>query len=259
MAGRITTEIKAIDNSILAVVTVDNSARLNCLNSALIAELTAAFDDLEKKKDLGCVILTGAGDKAFIGGADINEMAALNPVTARRFISGLHEFCHRIRYFPMPVIARINGFCLGAGMEVAACCDISVAVEAAQFAMPEVQVGIPSVIDAALLPQIIGTGLAREMVLTGRAIGADQAKTCGLVQHVVAAEDLDTQIDEVAGSLMSAGPKALQLQKQLCNIWENEPLASGIEKGIDAFARAYETEEPHDMMSRFINRKRQPI
>lgn len=255
MTGLVITEFQPTGKGKVATVTIDNAVRLNSLNSALIADLSAAFEALATEPDLACVILTGAGDKAFIGGADITEMVGLTPDSARQFITRLHEFCHRIRHFPQPVIARINGYCLGAGMEVAACCDISVAVEAAQFAMPEVQVGIPSVIDAALLPQIIGAGLARELVLTGRTLTAEEAKTCGLVQHVTTESELDVHVDEVTDSLLKAGPIAIRLQKQLCNIWENASLENSIEKGIEAFSKAYESSEPREMMSRFINRK----
>ena len=256
MTGQVTTDIRSIGKSKIATLTIDNTTRLNSLNSGLIADLTAQLDAVETESDLACLILTGAGKKAFIGGADITEMVDLTPASARQFITNLHMLCRKIRLFPVPVIARINGYCLGAGMEVAACCDISVAVDAAQFAMPEVHVGIPSVIDAALLPQIIGVGLARELVLTGRTLSAEEAKTSGLVQYVVAQSELDSRVDEVAASLRAAGPIAIALQKQLCNIWENESLEHSIEKGIEAFCKAYESGEPKQMMSSFINRKR---
>src|SRR6185503_218248 len=110
------------------------------------------------------VVLTGAGERAFIGGADINEMAELDEESARVFISQLHEACAALRNLPVPVIARISGYCLGAGLEIAASCDLRVAADHSTFGMPEVRVGIPSVIEAALLPRLIGWGMAARLI-----------------------------------------------------------------------------------------------
>ena len=151
----------------MARIVVDYQARLNILNSPLILELTAAVNSLDDNERLRVLILTGAGERAFIGGADIREMAGLDSSSARDFISRLHESCAALRELAVPVIARINGYCLGAGLEIAASCDLRVAADHSAFGMPEVKVGIPSVIEAALLPRFIGRGKAAELIYTG--------------------------------------------------------------------------------------------
>src|SRR5262245_56120282 len=143
---------------VVAHVTVDNQRRRNCLSTPLIVALAETFARLGQDGALRAVVLTGAGDRAFIGGADLNELAALGPDTARLFITRLHQACQAIRDCPAPVIGHIGGFCLGAGLEIAASCDFRAAAEAAQFGMPEVHMGITSVIEAALLPGLIGWG-----------------------------------------------------------------------------------------------------
>ncbi|HME24472.1 MAG TPA: enoyl-CoA hydratase-related protein, partial [Acetobacteraceae bacterium] len=142
----------------VAVVTIDNPAKLNTLNTAVMSDLVAAVEALGIDGTLRAVVLRGAGERAFIGGADINEMADLDPASARAFITLVHRSCDVFRRLPVPVIARIRGYVFGAGVEVAAACDMRVASTDAQFGMPEVRLGIPSVVEAALLPQLIGWG-----------------------------------------------------------------------------------------------------
>ena len=175
----------------LARVTVHNPARLNVVDSDLIRQLITAFRTLGGEHELRCVVLTGSGPRAFIGGADIRELAELSHETTHPFISRLHLACQAIRRLQVPVIARIRGYCLGAGVEIAASCDLRVASDDAIFGMPEVKVGIPSVIEAALLPRLIGAGRARELVYTGEPIAAAEAERWGLVERVVPAAELD--------------------------------------------------------------------
>jgi enoyl-CoA hydratase/carnithine racemase len=240
----------------VARIVVDNQARLNILNSELIRQLTAAVKSLADIERLRALILTGAGDRAFIGGADINEMAALDKSSARGFIARLHEACAALRELPVPVIARINGYCLGAGLEIAASCDLRVAADHSTFGMPEVRVGIPSVIEAALLPRLIGWGKAAELIYTGESISAAEALECGLVQRVVPREQLDHAVERWTQAILEGGPCALRLQKSLIREWERLPLDQAIERGIDSFAAAYETDEPRRLMERFLTRQR---
>ena len=168
-------EINERSGGRVARVVIDNQRRLNCLSTPLILELSGAFEKLSDDRTLRAVVLTGAGERAFIGGADLNELGALCADSARLFITRLHQACDAIRECPVPVIGRINGFCLGAGLEVAASCDMRVAADTAQFGMPEVHMGLPSVIEAALLPGLIGWGRTREMLLTGILYSAREA------------------------------------------------------------------------------------
>ena len=239
----------------IAYVTVHNERKLNTLNSALMEELTAAIEGLAGDETLRAVVLTGAGERAFIGGADINEMAQLDATSARDFISRLHRCCHALRTAPMPVIARMMGYTLGAGLELAAACDLRAAADTAVFGMPEVKVGIPSVIEAALLPTLIGWGRTRRLLLLGETISAAEAAAWGLVEMVVPAGDLDSAVEGWVASILQAGPCAVRLQKALIRRWEDLPLSEAVSAGIDAFATAWETDEPKRMMRDFLARR----
>ena len=240
----------------VAFVTVDNRRRLNCLSTRLILELSAAFAKLGKEEGLRAVVLTGAGDRAFIGGADLNELAGLNPDSARLFITRLHRACQAIRDCPVPVIGRIGGFCLGAGLEVAASCDFRAAATSAQFGMPEVQMGIPSVIEAALLPGLIGWGRTREMLLTGALFAAAEALAMGLVQKVAPAAELDAAVEAWLAGICRATPEAIRSQKALINRWQRVSVEEGIYAGIDALSEAYKTGEPQAAIEAFFARRR---
>jgi enoyl-CoA hydratase/carnithine racemase len=239
----------------VARVAIDNQRRLNCLATPLILELTQAMTRLAADRALRAVVLTGAGERAFIGGADLNELGALCTDSARLFITRLHQACQSIRECPVPVIGRINGFCLGGGLEVAASCDMRVAVEGAQFGMPEVAMGIPSVIEAALLPGLIGWGKTREMLLTGAMYSAEEALAMGFVQRVVPAAELDAAVNQRLDGILRATPEATRAQKALMNRWQRVSIEEGIYAGIDALSDAYKTGEPQAAIKAFFAAK----
>ena len=235
---------------------IDHVAKANALTSALLEELFAVLEELSFEPVPRALVFTGAGDKAFVGGAFIDEMAALDEDSARAFITRVHRACDALRRFPAPVIASIQGHALGAGLELAACCDIRIAAEEAVFGMPEVRLGVPSVVEAALLPRLIGAGRARWLLLTGKSIGARQALDWGLVDQVVPRAALDPAVDEGVKVLLANGPEALRVQKLLIKRWEDEPLPAGIAAGIDAFAVAYAGSEPRERMAVFLAGKK---
>lgn len=237
-------------------LTVNRPEKLNIINSAAMTEMITALARIAKDDSARAVILSGAGGKAWIGGADINEMVALNSETAKAFITHLHSVCLALRELPVPVIASIDGFCLGAGLEIAACCDLRIATPASRFGMPEVLVGIPSVIEAAVLPYLIGTGRARDLVMTGRIIDANEASSWGLVECVDSKKHLGTVVNERIGMILKAGPKAIRSQKKLCRGWEELTLNESVQSGIDAFGDAYTSDEPQLYMQRFLDRRR---
>jgi enoyl-CoA hydratase/carnithine racemase len=183
-------------------------------------------------------------------------MAGLDSQSARDFITLVHQTCDCLRRCPVPVIARIDGFALGAGLEVAVSCDLRIASDRAKFGMPETKVGIPSVVEAALIPRLIGGGRARELLMLGEIIDAPTALNWGLVERVVAPNTLDAEIERVLRALFAAGPRAVRLQKTLMREWENLPADQAIAAGIDTFSQAYESDEPGRLMAAFINRKR---
>lgn len=251
-----TARIEVASDGPVARVTVCNAAKLNVVGSALIRELTDAFVALSADAALRAVVLAGEGSRAFIGGADIREMAGLDPASARAFISLLHGACAAIRACPVPVIARMQGYTLGAGLEVAACCDLRIAGAGGKFGMPEVRVGIPSVIEAALLPRLIGWGRTRRLLLTGETIDAVQALAWGLVEEVVADDALDAAVERVLAGILECGQNAVRLQKRLIREWEELPLRAAVERGVDCFAEAWRSDEPRVRMRTFLEAKR---
>jgi enoyl-CoA hydratase len=241
---------------LVAHVTVDNVRRLNCLNTAQVLRLTEAFHDLARNAELRAVVLTGAGEKAFIGGADLDELGGLCADSGRLFITRLHRACAAIRACPVPVIARINGYTLGAGLEVAAACDMRVAVAGAVLGMPEVKMGLPSVIEAALLPGLVGWGRTREMLLTGENFSAEEGLAMGMVERVVSGADLEQAVGRWLTGICTSAPAAVRAQKALIDRWERVSLQEGIYAGIDALSDAYRTGEPQARIAAFLGPRR---
>jgi enoyl-CoA hydratase len=243
---------------VVACVVINNPRKLNALNSARIDALTDTIAELAADERLRAVVLTSAGEKSFIVGADITEMASIaDGAAAKAFITRLHRCCAAIRNCPAPVIARIQGYAFGAGLEIAAACDVRIASEAATFGMPEVKLGIPSVIEAALLPTLVGWGRAREIMYLGEKFSAAEALRWGLVEHVVPpAEKLDAAVEAWIGKLLTSTPNAVRLQKRLMRQWEDLPLGAAIAAGIEAFAAAYGSNEPAAAMGEFLAAKK---
>lgn len=239
----------------VATVTVDNQKKLNCLSTVQVVSLMKAFQKLSERPSLRAVVLTGAGDKAFIGGADLSELGAFCADSGRLYITRLHKACKAIRDCPVPVIGRINGFCLGAGLEVAASCDMRVAADTAVLGMPEVHMGLPSVIEAALLPGLIGWGKTREILLTGETFGAAEALEIKLVEKVMPAARIDEHVEHWLRLLGQATPAAIRSQKALMNRWERVSVEEGIYAGINALSEAYETGEPQAAIKAFFDAK----
>lgn len=243
----------------VATVVVSHPGKLNVLDRALMAELRAALTALAGDPSVRAVVLRGAGDRAFVGGADLREMATLDgQEAARAFIEALHRTCRAVRDLPVPVIARCSGWVLGGGLELAAACDLRLADDTARFAMPEVRVGMPSVIEAALLPGLIGWGRTRRLLLLGEVIDADTALDWGLVEKVVPAAALDAAIGEWCGMLAAAGPAALRAQKALMRRWEDLGTSAAIAAGIDAYAAAFAGAEPRERIAAFLAQPKPP-
>ena len=250
MSGALGVRIERRGESLVARLTIEREAKLNSLDSATLEGIAQAMHDLPA--EVRAVVLTGAGGRAFAGGANLDELAGLDPVSAREFITRVHRACAALRECPAPVIARVNGFCLGAGLELAAACDLRIAAANAAFGMPEVRLGIPSVVEAALLPRLIGAGRARWLVLTGENIDAAQALAWGLVERVVPAARLDAALEAALDALLAAGGEALRAQKRLCKLWEEAPLDECVRLSIVEFAAAYAGEEPRRMLGEFL-------
>jgi enoyl-CoA hydratase len=240
----------------LAHLTIDNAGKLNSLNRALMMEIVDTVGGIADDPQLRVAVLTGAGKRAFVGGADVGEIAALDHATARSFITLVHRCCNAFRRLPIPVIARIDGYTLGAGLELACACDLRIASERSVFGMPEVKIGIPSVVEAALLPKLIGQGRARRLLLTGETIGAAEALAWGLVDMVAAPDALDAAVDHLVRPILAAGRHAIRLQKSLILDWEELPTAAAVKRGIDCFVSAFDTDEPARMAAAMLTQLR---
>ena len=237
-------------------LTICNAGPLNILGSAAIRGVREGLETLAGESGIHVLILAGQSEKSLIGGADIKEMATFDQAAAEKFITGLRDLCEAVRAFPAPVIARMPGWCLGGGLEVAAACDFRIAAHDAKFGMPEVRVGIPSVIHAALLPRLIGSGRARWLVMTGENIDAATALAWGLVDVVAPEGGLDAAVEKTVDALLKCGPQALRAQKDLLRQWEELPLTESINLSIGLFGRSFLTDEPKRLMQEFIDRRR---
>ena len=240
----------------VAYVTANNPAKRNAIGMPGKRAIAAAFKKLSEDEHLRAVVLTGAGEKSFIAGADIAEMKDLTMDEAEEEHTLTHLACDSIRRCPVPVIARINGYCFGAGMELAASCDMSAAADHSKFGMPEVRVGIPSGMEAALLPSLVGWGRAAELVLTGDIFEAREAYQFGFLQKLVPLAELDAAVEKWVASIIVSGPRAVRLQKKLMRDWERLPLDQAIQAGIRACVEARRTDEPKRMMQAFLDRKK---
>jgi len=237
-------------------LTICNAGSLNILGSAVTNGVREGFEKLAADRTVRAVILAGQSEKSMIGGADIKEMAKLDQRSAEAFITRLRDLCEAVRQFPAPVIARLPGWCLGGGLEVAAACDFRIAAHDAMFGMPEVRVGIPSVIHAALLPRLIGWGRARWLVMTAENIDAPTALAWGLVDKVAPQGGLDEAVEHTVKALLECGPEALRSQKALLRQWEELPLTESVNLSVGVFGQSFLTGEPQQMMQGFLNRKR---
>ncbi len=236
--------------------TICNAGSLNILGSSVINGVREGLEQLAKDRTIRVLVVAGQSEKSMIGGADIKEMAGLDQKSAEAFITRLRDLCEAVRAFPAPVIARMPGWCLGGGLEVAAACDFRIAAHDAKFGMPEVRVGIPSVIHAALLPRLIGWGRARWLVMTSENIDAPTALAWGLVDVVAPQGGLDAAIEHTVKALLEGGPEALRSQKALLRQWEELPLTESVNLSIGVFGKSFLTEEPKRLMQGFIDRKR---
>ncbi len=222
----------------VARVFLDRPANANALDSGLLEKLGDLLEALSQEDGLRAVLLGGRG-KSFCGGADVGELRSLEATTARRYIERVHRACAAVRRLPVPVVARLHGAVIGAGLELAAACDLRIAAEGTRFAMPEVRLGIPSVVEAALLPRLVGSGRAAWLVLTGEPIDTERASQWGLVEVVCAAQDLDATVEHTLASLLAGEREALRMQKELLQLWEEQPLSASVAASIDRFSDAY--------------------
>ena len=218
----------------VARIFLNRPEKANALHSPLLVHLLSEITKLGNAPSLRAVVLAGRG-KAFCGGADVAELSSLDASSAAVFVEKIHRCCAAIRALPVPVVAQLHGAVIGAGLEIAAACDLRVAAAGTKFAMPEVRLGIPSVVEAALLPRLVGAGRAAWLVLTGEPIDAEKALQWGLIEQIGS----DPEANQIVNYLVAGDAEALRLQKQLLHLWDEAPLATSISASIERFAHSH--------------------
>ncbi len=239
----------------IALVTIDNPP-MNALSSALLEELEAELDALDADDDVRAIVIRGAGERAFVAGADIKEFPALREGSSGGPARGLHRLGHRMDAARTPFVAAIRGFCLGGGLELAMCCDVRVCADDARLGQPEIKLGlIPGGGGTQRLPRLVGLGRAQLLNLTGEFVDAETAYVWGLVEKVVPADELDSAALEVAGQIAAQSPHAVGVLRELARTTRDLSLEEGLRREADAFERCLRSEDGGEGVAAFIEKR----
>ncbi len=242
----------------VAIITINRPEKRNALNIQTRREGIRVLDELRADEEIRVVVITGAGEKAFIAGADIAEFAGRTSITQREVMLE-HSLFNAIDTFPKPVIAMINGYCLGGGCELALACDIRIASETASFGQPEINLGIiPGGGGTQRLTRLVGEGKAMELILSGEIVDAKTALAIGLVNHVVPSDQLEAKTTEIANRIAEKSPIALGLAKEAVKIASRSNLDEGLRREVDLFALCFATEDKDEGVKAFLE-KRKPV
>ena len=246
----------AVENGI-ATITINRPKALNALNLDTVTELKDAIEKIAVDKAVKVVVITGAGEKSFVAGADIKEMATKTPAEGHEWGQFGQNVFTEIENMPQPVIAAINGFCLGGGCELSCACDIRYAAENAKFGQPEVGLGItPGFGGTQRLTRVVGRGQAKELIYTGGMIGAEEAKAIGLVNKVVPQEELMPTVLKLAGKIAKNAPVAVQLSKAAINRGINCDVVTGIAYEAEVFGLCFSTNDQKEGMAAFVEKRK---
>jgi enoyl-CoA hydratase len=239
----------------VAILTVNRPDKLNALNDQVREDMLAALAQIETDDGVGVVVITGAGEKSFIAGADIGEFAGRSPFDQRHAMRSPRIF-DVMASFPKPVLAMINGFCLGGGCELAMSCDLRIASEKARFGQPEIKLGlIPGGGGTQRLPRLVGTGNALRLILTGDMIDAAEAKSMGLVEMVVPHEELRAKTLELAQKIAGMSPLTVKVAKEAVRASETMSLGEGITYERDLFCLCFSTEDKKEGVEAFLAKR----
>ncbi len=237
-------------------LTINNPERRNAISLDMWEAMGSGFQDFASDDEVRCVVMRGAGDKAFVAGADISEFEGKSPVDQHRVMTDSSVFV-AVDRFPKPIIAAINGFCLGGGCELAMACDIRIASEGAKLGQPEINLGLlPGGGGTQRLPRLVGMGAALKLLYTGDFIRADEAHRIGLVDEVVPAGDVATRAKELAEAIAAKSPVALRLIKQAVRTSLRTPLDEGLSQEVSLFALAFASEDMKEGVDAFLNKRK---
>ncbi len=241
----------------IATITFNRPKALNALNADLLDEFSQALDEIAGDENIGVLVLTGAGDKSFVAGADINELATYTALTAKNFSRNGHNIIAKLQELPIAVIAAVNGFALGGGTEIAIASDFIYASENAKFGQPEINLGlIPGFGGTQRLPRLIGMNMAKELVFTGKMISAAEAEKIGLVNKVIPHDQLMEEVMKTAKEIAFKGKTSLRAAKQAINHTMNTDLATGIHIEIEGFGLCYASSDTKEGTSAFLEKRK---
>ena len=245
----------AVDGRV-ATVTINRPDVLNALNTSLLEELLATLTDLGNDPSVGVVILTGEGERSFIAGADIKEMAGKTPLEARAYSELGQEIAHMLEVMRKPTIAAVNGYALGGGCELALACDIRLCSENAQFGQPEINLGIiPGWGGTQRLARATNIGYAKELILSGRMVDSDEAFERGLVQHVYPLEELMPRTMELAQQMATKSPVALYYAKESTNRALHGDIGGNLVHEADLYSLMFSTDDAREGMNAFVEKR----
>ncbi|MDM8524887.1 enoyl-CoA hydratase-related protein [Desulfococcaceae bacterium HSG8] len=243
----------------IATITFNRPKALNALNSTLLGEFSDALGEISKNEDIRVLILTGAGEKSFVAGADITELAIFNSLQAKQFSKHGQLIIGKLQELSIPVIGAVNGFALGGGSEIALACDFIYASENAKFGLPEINLGIiPGFGGTQRLPRLIGKNMAKEMIFTGKMVSGAEAREIGIVNKVCPPESLMEEVLRTAKEIASKGKVSLRAAKEAVNNGMNTDLLTGCNIECDAFALCMSSEDAKEGTTAFLE-KRKPV
>tara|TARA_B100000214_G_C23950604_1_gene620285 strand:- start:760 stop:1539 length:780 start_codon:yes stop_codon:yes gene_type:complete len=249
------TKILDSNGETIAYGKIKGLGRLNLLSKNVLTNMVRDLTICFQKTGIRCVVLEGDGIDAFIGGAHLEDLRSLSPDTARIFIGRIHEVCDLIRHAEVPVVAAMRGYCLGAGLEIAASCDFRYGDASVKCGMPEVRVGVPSVVEAAMLPGLVGWGKAKELMLRGHIVDSNESLKIGILQQLFNKDELSEKVKAICDDMILGGQNAISKQKKLFRYWEDNNLSRSIQESIQIFSQTYSQDEPKIMISNFFQNK----
>ena len=241
----------------IGVITINRPDALNAMNASVVTELSTAVSNMIADDDIGVIIITGSGEKAFVAGADIKAMQQMDAEGALEFGKAGQNMTLVIENSPKPVIAAVNGFALGGGCEISLACHIRVASDNAVFGQPEVLLGlIPGWGGTQRLPKIVGTGIANELITTGKQIAAEEAHKIGLANHVVPQDELMDTCKKIAQQILKNGPNAIAQSLSRVYAGYGKSISEGMEEEVNAFAKLFETDETKEGLTAFVEKRK---
>lgn len=241
----------------IVTVSINRPKALNALNEQVLKDLKSCFESFKANKEIKAVIVTGSGEKAFVAGADIVSMQEMKPLEAQKFVELGHDCMKTIENLSVPVVAAVNGFALGGGLELALACDFIYASETAALGLPEVNLGIfPGFGGTQRLPRLIGTNRAKELIFTAQIIKAQDAYTMGLVNKVVAADKLMDEVNKTLNVILEKGPIAIQLAKKVINEGFDLDINSALSFEALSFPIVFSTDDKREGITAFLEKRK---